>query len=83
MAVTVSQDSPATPTPEQVYEDLPLYIRTLRDLVRPDTEKVYRFRESFQKALGLAQNYVAEVVDRLEYYPGERRFSTFTVSGMN
>lgn len=63
----------ATPTPGQVYEDLPLYIRTLRDLVRPDTEKVrIDSRESFQKALEFAQNYVAEVVDRLEYYPGER-----------
>ncbi|MBK8970268.1 MAG: ribonuclease G [Hahellaceae bacterium] len=63
----------ATQTPGQIYEDLPLYIRTLRDLVRPDTEKVrIDSRESFQKALEFAQSYVAEVVDRLEYYPGER-----------
>lgn len=56
-----------------IYQDLPLHVRTLRDLIRPDTEKVrIDSKESFQKAREFAEKYVNEIVDKLEYYPGER-----------
>ena len=59
--------------PALVYQDLPLYIRTLRDLVRPETEKVkIDSRESFQNAMEFADQYVPNIEEKLEYYPGER-----------
>jgi ribonuclease G len=70
---SLSRDMQNTSVPGRIYEDLPLFIRTLRDLIRPDTEKVrIDSKESYLKALEFAQSYVSEVVDRLEYYPGER-----------
>ncbi|ARU55957.1 ribonuclease G [Oleiphilus messinensis] len=59
--------------PSVIYQDLPLYIRTLRDLVRPPTEKIkIDSKESYVNACGFADNYVPNVEERLEYYPGER-----------
>ncbi len=59
--------------PIPIYEDLPLYVRTLRDLVRPYTEKIrIDSRESYQKAAQFVQDYVTEIVSKIEYYPGER-----------
>ncbi|WP_369602578.1 ribonuclease G [Hahella sp. SMD15-11] len=59
--------------PATIYEDLPLYIRTLRDLVRPNTEKVrIDSRECFLRAQAFAEEFVAEIQDKLEYYTGER-----------
>ncbi len=70
---SLSSDMRNLNAPGKVYEDLPLFIRTLRDLVRPETEKVrIDSRECYQKSLEFARSYVSEVVDRLEYYPGER-----------
>ncbi|MBU6950004.1 MULTISPECIES: ribonuclease G [unclassified Hahella] len=62
-----------SPAPGPIYEDLPLYIRTLRDLVRPYTEKIrIDSRESFHKALKFVDEFVSEIRNKLEYYPGER-----------
>ncbi|MCP5207506.1 MAG: ribonuclease G [Hahellaceae bacterium] len=59
--------------PAPVYQDLPLYIRTLRDLIRPQTEKIkIDSRESYQNASEFADKYVPNIEDKLEYYPGER-----------
>jgi ribonuclease G len=59
--------------PGQIYEELPLHLRTFRDFIRPDVEKVIiDSRENFQKAQEFAQTFVPEVTDKLEYYTGER-----------
>ncbi|MEH6559038.1 MAG: ribonuclease G [Oceanicoccus sp.] len=59
--------------PSIIYEDLPLYMRTMRDLVRPEMEKIrIDSRESFQNVLQFAEDYVPGLKDRIEYYPGER-----------
>ncbi|WP_020409668.1 ribonuclease G [Hahella ganghwensis] len=59
--------------PVPIYEDLPLYIRTLRDLVRPYTEKIrIDSRESYQKAFRFVEDFVTEIKSKIEYYPGER-----------
>ncbi|RMF18358.1 MAG: ribonuclease G [Gammaproteobacteria bacterium] len=59
--------------PATIYEDLPLYIRTLRDLVRPNTEKVrIDSRECFEKAQQFAEKFVSDFTSKLEYYTGER-----------
>ncbi|WP_297527587.1 ribonuclease G [Thiohalobacter sp.] len=56
-----------------VHEDLPLGSRVLRDLVGSEVEKVrVDSRETFQKLQSFAAEYVPEVADKLEYYPGER-----------
>ncbi|GJL81050.1 MAG: ribonuclease G [marine bacterium B5-7] len=56
-----------------VHEDLPLAMRTLRDLVKEDVEKIrIDSRETYQKARDLARELVPEVIGKMEYYPGER-----------
>ncbi|WP_273204821.1 ribonuclease G [Marinobacter subterrani] len=59
--------------PAAVYQDLPLFIRTIRDLIRPQTEKVrIDSRESHQRVMDFVDEFVAEFADKVEYYPGER-----------
>jgi len=59
--------------PSVIYEDLPLFIRTVRDLVRPQTEKIrIDSRESHEKLLAFADRFVAELKEMIEFYPGER-----------
>lgn len=59
--------------PAVIYEDLPLFMRTMRDLVRPELEKIrIDSRESYDNVKEFAAEYIPEVSDRIEYYPGER-----------
>ncbi len=59
--------------PSVIYQDLPLFIRTIRDLIRPQTEKVrIDSRESYQRVMDFVREFVAEFETRVEYYPGER-----------
>lgn len=59
--------------PAVVYQDLPLFIRTIRDLIRPQTEKVrIDSRESHQRVMEFVEEFVSEFADKVEYYPGER-----------
>jgi len=56
-----------------VYDDLPLSIRTLRDLVDDNIEKIrVDSRETFQKLQQFSRQFVPQMTERLEYYPGER-----------
>jgi len=56
-----------------VYEDLPLVRRVLRDLVGTEVEKVrIDSRETFETVSKFAEQFVPEILDQLEYYPGER-----------
>jgi len=68
------RDRAAGATPGSiVHEDLPLGSRVLRDLVGSEVEKVrVDSRETFQRLQGFAAEYVPEVAEKLEYYPGER-----------
>ncbi len=59
--------------PAMIYEDLPLFMRTVRDLMRPQIEKVrIDSRESFQRMEDFAKHYAPEIGGRIEHYPGER-----------
>ena len=59
--------------PAVIYQDLPLFIRTIRDLIRPQTEKVrIDSRESHQRVMEFVHEFVSEFADKVEYYPGER-----------
>ena len=56
-----------------VYEDLPLFMRSMRDFVRPELEKIrIDSRENFQKLQEFVQEFVPLLENKLEYYPGER-----------
>jgi ribonuclease G len=57
----------------RVYEDLPLALRALRDLMRPTIEKVrVDSRETFERILDFAGRFMPDLADRVEHYPGER-----------
>lgn len=59
--------------PAVIYQDLPLFIRTIRDLIRPQTEKVrIDSKESHQRVMEFVNEFVTEFSDKVEYYPGER-----------
>jgi len=56
-----------------VHEDLPLVMRTMRDLVGSAIEKVrIDSRETYQRVQKFASKFIAELAGRVEYYPGER-----------
>ncbi|MCH7694698.1 MAG: Rne/Rng family ribonuclease [Proteobacteria bacterium] len=59
--------------PGVVYEDLPLVMRVMRDLVHAEIEKVkIDSKETYQRLIEFAKNFIPELLDRIEYYPGER-----------
>ena len=56
-----------------IHKDLPLYLRVLRDMVDEDIEVIrVDSRETSNVMLEFAQNYVPEVAEYIEHYPGER-----------
>ena len=62
-----------SPVRTAIHEDLPLFMRTLRDLVKPRIEKIrVDSREVHGKMVEFAQKYAPEVADKIEHYPGER-----------
>jgi ribonuclease G len=59
--------------PQQLYQDLSLAQRVLRDMVTSRTTRVLvDSRENFQKLAAFAGNYMPQVRARLEHYTGER-----------
>lgn len=57
----------------RVHEDLPLSLRTMRDLVHDDVEKIrLDSKETYDKACEFAKDFMPEVIEKLEYYPGEQ-----------
>ncbi len=58
---------------ELVHEDLPLALRTLRDLVGQSVDKVrIDSRSTWEKATDFAEKFTPDMTQRIEYYPGER-----------
>lgn len=56
-----------------IHEDVPLSLRTMRDLAHDDLEKIrIDSRETFDKAYDFAKDFMPELIDKLEYYPGEQ-----------
>lgn len=56
-----------------IHEDLPLSIRTLRDMVGSQTTLVkVDSRETFQKMTQFAARYIPDLPAGIEHYPGER-----------
>ena len=68
------KESEATAKPGTViYDDLPLTIRVMRDMLDSGIEKVrIDSRESYQRAHDFCEQFMPELESRVEYYPGER-----------
>jgi ribonuclease G len=57
--------------PSNVYEDLPLVMRTMRDLVHSEIGKVrIDSKETYQRVTEFSKNFVPELLSRIEYYTG-------------
>jgi ribonuclease G len=56
-----------------VYEDLPLGIRVMRDLLDDQIEKIrIDSRETYQRLLEFSESFMPDLQVQLEYYRGER-----------
>ncbi len=63
----------STSQPGLLYQDLNLSYRVLRDFINDDTARILvDSRETFQKMLAFAQVYMANVMERIDHYAGER-----------
>lgn len=70
---SVEKQKKLASAPATIYEDLPLYLRVMRDMVRPQVEKIrIDSRETYQKLEQFAEEFVPEVRQKIEWYPGER-----------
>lgn len=70
-------------SPALLYQDLDLSHRVLRDVVNDDTTRMLvDSRENFQKLKNFAENYMPNIVERLDRYAGERPlFDLYGVEG--
>ena len=61
-----------------VYREVPLYMRTVRDLIRPEVEKIrVDNQEKFDEMVQFLEDFVPELDTRLECYSGERPIFDF------
>ncbi|HNE26174.1 MAG TPA: ribonuclease G [Pseudomonadales bacterium] len=59
--------------PNVIYNDLPLFLRTMRDAVKPGVEKVrIDSREEYERLLRFASDYEPGTRNMIEHYDGER-----------
>jgi ribonuclease G len=56
-----------------LHGDLPLVLRALRDLVAEDMERIrVDSRENYERIVEFCREFLPDVAERVEYYPGER-----------
>jgi ribonuclease G len=69
----ICENAKQTPAGSIVHEDLPLYLRVLRDMIDVDLEKIrVDSRETWRRMSDFAGHYVPEAAGVIEHYPGER-----------
>ncbi len=69
----ISARAQASTAPELVHGDLPLLLRTLREMVGTELDRIrVDSRESYRRMMDFTQAFVPEFSSRLEHYPGER-----------
>ncbi len=70
---SISEREVHTQPGSAVYEDLPLSIRVMRDLLDDQIEKIrIDSRESYQRVREFAEQFMPDLQAQIEYYPGER-----------
>ncbi|MBS3800987.1 MAG: Rne/Rng family ribonuclease, partial [Thioalkalivibrio sp.] len=77
----LQQTAASAPPGTEIYTDLPLVERILRDMVGVDIERIrIDSRETYRKVCSFVERYLPELVGRIEHYPGERPiFDLFNV----
>ncbi|WP_439105732.1 ribonuclease G [Congregibacter sp.] len=69
----VSRRAAEAQGPELLYEDLPLQLRAVRDLARPDVQRILvDSHENYTVLNEFCLKYMPEVADLVELYEGER-----------
>jgi ribonuclease G len=70
---SINEREARTRSGDAVYEDLPLSIRVMRDLLDDQIEKIrIDSRESYQRVQQFAEQFMPDLQAQIEYYPGER-----------
>jgi ribonuclease G len=70
---SINEREARTRSGEAIYEDLPLSIRVMRDLLGDQIEKIrIDSRESHQRVQQFAGQFMPDLHAQIEYYPGER-----------
>jgi len=70
---TVAERSASARVGTCIHEDLPLALRALRDMVTLDMERIrVDSKENHLMVLGFCEQFFPAMVERVEYYPGER-----------
>ncbi|HEX2237809.1 MAG TPA: ribonuclease G [Gammaproteobacteria bacterium] len=70
---TISKRAEHAPAGSAIHADLPLALRTLRDVVGYDVDRVrIDSRDTFEKVNEFIETLVPEMVGKVEYYAGER-----------
>ena len=69
----LQEQAKTSPAPSLLYQELDISLRVLRDFVNEDTTRILvDSRETYQRMVGFAQNYISSAVARLGHYAGER-----------
>jgi ribonuclease G len=69
----IREASAATKVGERIYEDLSLPLRALRDMMSAQIDRVMvDSRETHERLLRFAQQFMPDLVPRIEHYAGER-----------
>ena len=70
---SVQRQAKITAVGKVVHEDLPLVVRTIRDMTWTHVNKIrIDSREAYKTAGDVAKKFIPELLPRIEYYPGER-----------
>ncbi len=69
----IQEKSAAVPSGSLIHEDMPLVMRTMRDMSGIELEKVrIDSRATFEKVKKFASKFIPDLEGKIEYYPGER-----------
>jgi len=69
----VSETAKMLKAPNLVYEDLPIFLRVLRDMANPQIEKVkVDSQKTYQKLCDFSRRFNPEMLSILEYYCSDR-----------
>ncbi len=69
----IKSSSASSKVGQRIYEDLPLPLRAVRDLMRKEVEQVrVDSREAFDRLTAFARQFMPALAERIEHYSGER-----------
>jgi ribonuclease G len=70
---SVQERTRGAKAPDRVHEDLPLVMRTLRELTGTEIERArIDSRETMRSLVDFTERFVPEMADNIEYYTGDR-----------